>query len=755
MSFIPLEMRLLLVPSWIWLPVVWCVCWCGAAAEVLDVRIDVEDRAIRFQSEPGHYYALLGGGLKERLSVPLAIQANSPEVGTGQFELPTLGASAAFFQIGKFPLDGIYDLDGDGMSDLFEMADPSRFDPLDSSDAWPRDEGSFFILDRPAFEFYAARSNFPGAVQAREVKFLIEKVDTNEPRLYFMNTNNIEFHYYFTRDSLGSSLSIGAFNSQTYFTDNKRFIAGSLVAHDHFEGEFGEQGIYTMEFWPTDPVKFEHVSLAYRLLTNGFSFAAGKTFYHAPSETQRFLYEEEKALYESSEVKVIPTEVLFEKISYVPLNLGVSYGRLVLAEGASQLSVRDIVIFDTIPNTLSHIAGIITELPQTPLSHINLKAKQNGTPNAYVRDIGDDAEVQSLLGSNVRYEVTPDGYTLTPASQEEVDAYFESVRPTEEQFPVRNLSVQTIPALSDVGFEDFDSIGAKAANVAELAKFLPQGMVPDGYAVPFYYYDEFMKFNGFYDEAQAMMETAGFASDPDIRDSALDAFRDRIRDDGQLPQWMLDDLQTMHDGFPQGQSIRCRSSTNNEDLPGFNGAGLYNSYTHHPDEGHISKSMKQVWASLWTYRAFEEREFYRIDHFTTAMGVLAHINFSNEQVNGVGVTKNIFDANWRGYYVNAQVGEDLVTNPNEESIPEEFLVADLLGAERYEIQYIRNSNQVESGLKVLSKDQVFELADRMGDVQEHFQVLYDRFDDAFAMEIEFKITEAGELSIKQARPWVE
>ena len=30
---------------------------------------------------------------------------------------------------------------------------------------------------------------------------------------------------------------------------------------------------------------------------------------------------------------------------------------------------------------------------------------------------------------------------------------------------------------------------------------------------------------------------------------------------------------------------RCRSSTNNEDLVGFNGAGLYDSFTHRPDEG--------------------------------------------------------------------------------------------------------------------------------------------------------------------------
>ena len=76
----------------------------------------------------------------------------------------------------------------------------------------------------------------------------------------------------------------------------------------------------------------------------------------------------------------------------------------------------------------------------------------------------------------------------------------------------------------------------------------------------------------------------------------------------------------------------------NEDLPGFSGAGLYDSYTHHPDEGHIAKSIKQVYASTWTFRAFDERQYYRVDHFQTAMGVLVHANYEGEAANGVGVT---------------------------------------------------------------------------------------------------------------------
>ena len=139
---------------------------------------------------------------------------------------------------------------------------------------------------------------------------------------------------------------------------------------------------------------------------------------------------------------------------------------------------------------------------------------------------------------------------------------------------------------------------------------------------------------------------------------------------------------------------RLRSSANAEDSVDFNGAGLYDSYTHKADEGHIIKSVRQVYSSLWNYRAYEEREFYRIDHLTAAMGITVHPNFKNEQANGVAVARNIFDPTWEGYYVNSQIGEDLVTNPELNSTPEELLAADLLGDEPYEIQYIRFSNQL-------------------------------------------------------------
>ena len=193
-----------------------------------------------------------------------------------------------------------------------------------------------------------------------------------------------------------------------------------------------------------------------------------------------------------------------------------------------------------------------------------------------------------------------------------------------------------------------------------------------------------------------------------------------------LPYELEHQIADLQARFPSGLSgIRCRSSTNNEDLEGFNGAGLYDSYTHRPDEGALSKTVKQVWASLWNLRAYDEREFHRIDHMAAAMGVLVHPNFDDEASNGVAVTKNPYDPNWPGFYVNVQVGESLVTNPDPNATPA----------------------------------QIAELTDALATIQERFREVYGRQDDdGFAMDVELKFAAAPAgpgLVVKQARPWVE
>ncbi len=619
----------------------------------------------------------------------------------------------------------------------------------------PLSKGATAIPDRATFEKLARRDDVPGALGAREVKFLMTGVDGPNPQVYFLNTNNYVYHFDFATKALGVGIPLEQFNAQTYFKDDRKNLAGTLIAHDNFESG-GKKGIYAMEFWPTDPVKAKHVAIAYEAITKAMPFAKGQIAYHPAGETQEALFTKEKAKLTQLAVKSINTTALFKNLTYSPLNLGEGYGMLrVIEPGSRPPSVRDVVIFKSLPNDLSHVGGVISEAPQTPLSHINLKAKQNDTPNAFIKNASTDPEIARFIGKLVHYKITPDGFELEEATKAQADAWLENVRPPKAQKPPRDLTVTKIASLDQLGFSGVKAYGAKASNLAELKKILPGNTGKGQLAVPFSFYDKFMKANGLYDAAAKMMADPKFKADPAVREKKLQELQENI-ERAPIPPELAAQLAAAQKKFPPGQAIRARSSTNNEDLKGFNGAGLYDSYTHRPDEGHLGNTVKQVWASLWNYRAFEERDFHRIDHMSAAMGVLLTDNFDDELANGVAVTKNVYDPNWPGFYVNVQVGESLVTNPDPNATPDEMLISAIGEHEEYETQYLRHSSETTGNKTVLTRQQVNDLTAAMEKIQAHFKKLYGaQADTKFAMDIEFKIDTAGKLVVKQARPWVD
>ncbi|MDP7014552.1 MAG: PEP/pyruvate-binding domain-containing protein [Pirellulaceae bacterium] len=573
------------------------------------------------------------------------------------------------------------------------------------------------------------------------VKFSLEGAPTEKSQLYFINTKTHRAHHRFGQVAGLPGRGGG-------------LMKGVLVYRPMLKSPSGKPGLYTFEFEPFDSYEHGMVKFCQEKLIAMMPILKGNIGYFPRGERALARYESEKALYEKSGPPVYLDEDLTNTdIAYLPLNLGHSFGRLRVMDIDERPSPRDVVLYRTLPNEMPRTAGIITAVRQTPLSHVNLRAIQDRIPNSFITEAEENEQIKGLVGKFVSYKVTADGYELREATTEEVDDHFASMRPAKPQTPTRDLAVKEIRGLDDVHFKDSASIGVKAANLGAMRTFgLPAGVVPDGAAVPFYFYDEFMKHNDFYGYAKILLANPEFRKSREIQELKLKELRSLIRK-GRMPDWMMSALDDLHKSFPAGASLRCRSSTNNEDLPGFSGAGLYGSYTHRADEGHLSKSIKQVFASLWTFRAFEEREFYRVDHFATAMGVLVHPNYKDELANGVAVTDDILYQTMGNYYINSQVGEDLVTNPDEESVPEEILLDWWEGAK---FQVMRTSNRVKGDEQVLSPKHIGELRAHLGRIHARFAKLYGRTleDEKFAMEIEFKITADGKLAIKQARPWV-
>src|SRR3954463_10550630 len=112
------------------------------------------------------------------------------------------------------------------------------------------DQGATSIADRAAFDRLARATNVPGATNVPEVKLLIMGVDGATPQLYFLNTNNFPFHYFFYRDVLEGALPLEAFNDETYQRLPgmvRRNLAGSLMAHDSYQSG-KDRGLFALEF---------------------------------------------------------------------------------------------------------------------------------------------------------------------------------------------------------------------------------------------------------------------------------------------------------------------------------------------------------------------------------------------------------------------------------------------------------------------------------------------------------------------------
>ena len=685
-------------------------------------------------STTADYFVLYVSHDVDGTEVEIPVLVKKGEAGTTTLAENVEAMPAERYRVEKYLIADPADVDGDCIDDITELDDFGTKNPVSAAGSVDLTDGAVGIPDRATFEALALNGSI--------IKFVMFGLDTESPRVYFQNVNTHRSHSLFLEDVLrGGGLEQDVSQAKVF--------RGYIRYYPDLEAADGSLGVYALR--GLNAYNFNEVDRLFTVVAASMPLLEQDLAYRMQN-FQLVTYQDELLLYEDSRIHLVFDEDIAPEEDFVPLNQEVGFGLLRVLGPEERPSLRDVVIYETLPNTLPRVAGIISTVPQTPLSHVNLRAVQDGVPNAFIRDALEDGAIDALIDGYVRFEVTETEYAIRAATKAEVDAHHESSRPAEEQTPQRDLSVTEITPLSDIGFDDWDAFGVKAANVAVLGTLgFPDGTVPDGFAIPFYFYDEFMKHNDFYTRIQNMLDDADFQESLTTQEAELKELRKAI-EDAATPQWIIDALVTMNESFAEGINRRYRSSTNNEDLPGFNGAGLYDSKSQKPseDEEDLAKSLKEVYASLWNFRAFSEREFHRIDHLSAAMGVLVHPSYQDELVNGVAVSFDPVSDRDGYYYSNTQVGEDLVTNPEELSVPEELLLRDVNG---YTI--LRTSNQVPPGELLMSRDQLGQLRQRLTTIHDNFKDLYNPGpDELFAMEIEFKITSDDVLAIKQARPWV-
>jgi hypothetical protein len=378
--------------------------------------------------------------------------------------------------------------------------------------------------------------------------------------------------------------------------------------------------------------------------------------------------------------------------------------------------------------------------------------------------------------------------------------------------PDGELETRALTALSELDATRAATFGTKAANLGELTRLLPARHRVTGFAIPFRAYVDFLEENGLTLDVEALLTDPRMATDAAYKRSRLSALRDRIRSAQLSPALREALVIAIFEAYGDAGTttrLRFRSSTNAEDLPGVSGAGLYDSrsgcvaddldadalgpsaclsledesylseqlaarrseLSEHPERTHLHeiiadleedlaeeksafRAVLRVWASLWNERAFDDREFYGIDHRRTFMGIAVHPTFVGERLEAVIVTNLEAGAEKPLYRIVSQLGEVGVVGPSDPTA-----IAEILTFRRGstgsadEISLVQPSSLVASQESLWSAEALEELSGLLFAVQDHFAANVYPHLDPLSLDLEVDVTRDGRTVIKQVRPY--
>ncbi|CAN5365016.1 hypothetical protein BH11MYX1_BH11MYX1_55060 [soil metagenome] len=490
--------------------------------------------------------------------------------------------------------------------------------------------------------------NYSKTVGSDELGKCIIDVKTGD--IYFFDVNLFNIHADFV---------LGVLLKQAWTRDNiieynknydrvkPKFILGYLTHHLKINK-------WSFSFWEGDKIGADDL-MKMRAKLDATFFQKGMPFRPDSPMQQKVANEVAKR-----GLKIITNDEVYKAAEFQAFTKGRTVGKLhVVPAGTAYESLNygrnDIVLLQESYPDITPVAGILATAFSTPLSHVNLRAGAWGIPNAGDKKARE--KYGKYDGQVVYYEVTDTGMTMRPAKAQEVkelEGKIASARHVD--LPQADLTNKKLAMLTRMRAKDVVAYGTKAANLGEIVTANLDGVrVPAGFGVPFYYYQQHMKQNHLDVQLDAVLADPKFKTDAPWRKTALEGLRKAIVA-APIDQPTLDMIYKRVRLRLAGKGVFIRSSTNSEDLPGFNGAGLYDTQPNVVGKREMGQALKEDWASLWNLRAVDEREAFGIDHHQVYFGALVQIGV-NATAAGVLVTKNLWDtSDVNGFTINAKYG---------------------------------------------------------------------------------------------------
>ncbi len=582
----------------------------------------------------------------------------------------------------------------------------------------------------------AARPGQQTTARCETVKFLVDLHDAS--RTYFFDSKRWETHYRFIQRFIDPRVDHDLLLKREYTSDKRRFLLAAVL--HYLDGEH-----WTLELTSGDTLAAERIAGLFEHIRSRIDFPCSLCF--RPVSTWQIVQAESLA----GRIPVVSRDAINANMLYQPVVLGVAHGRLRCVRGTldpASLRPYDIVVTDDVPIEIPPVAALVTSQLQAPLMHVAVLSRNRNTPDMAYRGAIDSPLFTQLDGQVVKLTVAGQDFSLEPADLALAEAAWAAMRPKEALTPSFDLSVQDIVAVDALPQAAAACVGAKAAQIGALGAI--DGIVtPAGFALPFAAYGAHLDAAGLAPRIDAMLRDPAFKSDARVRGESLAELRAGIQAH-PVDAEVLVRLEHKMRATGIGQPWLFRSSSNAEDLPGFSGAGLYESVPvpAHASPQQIADALRSVWASVWLQRAFEEREWYRIEHRNVAMAVLAQPFLDTALASGVAITGNPFRRDAPGAFINVQVRGHTVTGAAGNELPEQILVSTWSGD--YEFEVLSRSSLTQ-GATILSEDDLRRLYAQLTRI--HDTMLPLARGQANAMDVEFILTAAREFVIVQARPY--
>ncbi len=494
----------------------------------------------------------------------------------------------------------------------------------------------------------------------RDAEFSKFVIDLKTNKIYFVDSNVFMLHADFVVDYLQkiprTVANMKAYN-RNYSTKKPQFILGYLthypkLVNSELDANSSSRDLWTFSFWEGDTIQAKDIQLAYKRLQQTFTLAP--LVFRPDSSEQERVASQLKAF----RIPTINNNQIYQSLPYQAFNAGSAIGRLVIVPPTSKIEnltfdEDDIVLLQSSYPDISPVAGVITTKFSTPLSHVNLRASAWGIPNATIKNAV--SELTVLNGKQVFYQVTEAGYSMRLATAEEITQRKNTkLAKATIVMPKADLATTALLPLNKISAEDANKYGAKTSNLGEMVRANTNLNIPDGFGIPFSYYLAHIKQHHIDDLINKALKNPKFKQDANWRKKSLEGIRLAITD-APLAADNFNKIQTQWQKQLGGSGVFVRSSTNAEDLKGFNGTGLYDTVPNVKDKTALESAIKQVWASVWNLRAVEERTHFGIPHEQVYPAVLIQ-SAVNAAAAGVLLTTDIWGHQTTTYTINAKWG---------------------------------------------------------------------------------------------------